>query len=82
MDKQSFILIQEWMVDTGYTGADLIAFAIVWDGFLKGWKLSSIKRFADRYNIVIPDYIWPAVLRLRKDLDEKLLKMREDLDEK
>lgn len=69
--RDTLIVIQEWMVDTGYEGADLIAFAIVWEGFDKGRKYSAITKFADRYNIVIPDYIWAAVLRMREDLDEK-----------
>ena len=69
--RDTFIVIQEWMVDTGYEGADLVAFAIVWEGFDNGRKYSAITKFADRYNIVIPDYIWAAVLRMREDLDEK-----------
>lgn len=71
MQRNTFIVIQEWMVDTLYEGTDLIAYAIVWDGLDKGWKFSAITKFADRYNIVIPDYIWTAVLRMREDMDEK-----------
>ena len=36
MQRNTFIVIQEWMVDTLYEGTDLIAYAIVWDGLDKG----------------------------------------------
>lgn len=68
---EDYIVIQRWMVDTLYEGVDLIAYAIVWDGLMKGWKYSSIYKFAKRFNVAIPDYIWTAVLRAREDLDEK-----------
>jgi hypothetical protein len=71
MTKERYIVIPEWMVDTGYEGVELISFAIVWEGFDKGWKYSAITKFAERYNIVIPDYIWTAVLRMREDMDEQ-----------
>lgn len=70
MTPQRYIIIDRWMVDTGYEGADLIAYAIVWDGLSKGWKYSSITKFANDFNIVIPDYIWTAVLRMREDETE------------
>ena len=65
MTQQGYIVISEWMVDTGYEGADLIAYAIVWDGLSKDWHPTSINKFAARFNVVIPDYIWTAVLRMR-----------------
>ena len=59
------------MLDTGYRGADLIAFAIVWDGFSRDWKHSAITKFAACWGIVIPDYIWGTVIRLREEGGEK-----------
>lgn len=70
---EKYIVIEDWMVGTGFKGVDLIAFAIVYDGLSKKWTHSSITKYAASWDIVIPDYIWTAVMREieREEADEK-----------
>ena len=71
MEKERYIIITEWMVESGYKGADLLAFAIVWDGLAHDWTYDSITKFAARFNVIIPPSIWTTAQRMREEMEGK-----------